>query len=199
MELKYVGDIPIVSKKGVGFDKTQPDKYMYLHAAVELLEALSYGETTTTEHLYSAKDKELSSDELLTLIKKHVPNIEALFESYDKKAHDYVHDLVNRVRENDALTTDERTAWLENIKLMRAYYYQYVVNESAYTAALNALGDEIHEARIQEVTVPMFKNYGMVLNDLVFVLENRKSPIDSKVEINSVNEQLVMQISFSHR
>jgi len=36
MQLKYVGAMPVVSEKGVGFDKTKPDKFTFLYAAVEL-------------------------------------------------------------------------------------------------------------------------------------------------------------------
>jgi len=199
MQLKYVGDLPIVSKKGVGFDKTQPDKYNYLYAAVELLEALSYGATETTQHLYKTENKALDDAEVLNLIQKHVQNLDTLFEEADKKAHDYIHSLVDRINENDALNADEKTAWLENIKLMRAYFYQYVTNQSAYEAALDALGEEIHEGRIKEVSVPMFKNYGLVLDDLSVVLGNRKSPIDANMEVIPVKDKLQFKITFSHR
>ncbi len=43
MELKYVGAKPKVSGKGVSFDQTKPDKYTFLTAAVELLEAFDAG------------------------------------------------------------------------------------------------------------------------------------------------------------
>lgn len=198
MELKYVGDMPLVSRTGVGFDKTQPDKYQYIYASIELLEALSYGETEVTQHLYRAPDKELKPQELLEMIKKYVPNIDEVFESCDAKAHDLVHDLVNRVKDNDSLSDDGRTAWLENIKIMRAYYYQYVINQNAYEAALEVLGDEIHDGHIKEIRVPMFKNYGAVLTDLVGVLEKRKVPIDSEMIIEQRDEGIVGILFITH-
>ena len=198
MELKYVGDMPLVSRTGVGFDKTQPDKYQFIYASIELLEALSYGETEVTQHLYRAQDKELKPRELLEMIKKYVPNIDEVFESCDTKAHDLVHDLVNRVKDNDSLSENGRTAWLENIKIMRAYYYQYVINQNAYEAALEVLGDEIHDGHIKEIRVPMFKNYGAVLADLVGVLEKRKAPIDSEVIIEQTDEGIVGILTITH-
>jgi hypothetical protein len=36
MKLKYVGAMPTVSSKGVGFDEFKPDKYTFLNASVEL-------------------------------------------------------------------------------------------------------------------------------------------------------------------
>jgi len=198
MKLKYVGDMPKVSSQGVGFDHTQPDKYMYLQAAVELMEALGYGATETTKHLYKTKDKQLSSDELLTLLKKHIKDIDDILKQRDANAKELVEKLQQRVESNDSLSEDEKTAWLKNIKIMRDYYYQYVTNESAYTAALDALANEIHEGRIKEVSIPMFKNYGMVLNDLSEVLKNRKSPIDSDLMITTQENGLVGTIKFYH-
>jgi len=198
MKLKYVGDMPLISQHGVSFDHMQPDRYKFLQATVELLEALSYGPSETTQHLYKIEHRELTPSRLMDLIHKHIPNIDIAFESSDKKAHDLIHDLVNRVNDNDALSADEKTAWLENIKIMRAYYYQYVINKSAYEAALEALGDEIAEGRIEEVTVPVIKNYGVVLNDLVSVLEQRKVPIEAKIKIELNGKDLVAKLTMNY-
>jgi len=194
MQLKYVGDMPLISMYGVGFDHTQPDRYKFLHAAVELLEALSYGACETTQHLYRTQDKELSSQELMDTIKKYVSNLEAIFKSCDYKAHELIHDLVNRVKANNDLNEDEKVAWLENIKIMRAYYYQYIINKNAYEAALEMLGNEIYDGGIKEVSAPLFKNYGSVLTDLVGVLERRKPVIDAEVRIEQTADGLVAKL-----
>lgn len=199
MELKYVGDMPKVSKNGVSFDHARPDKYTYLQAAAELLEALSYGATKTTQHLYHAKNKELGSSDILQILRAHVKNIDLVFDAREEKADEFVHELKERVRENDALTEDEKEAWLGNIRLMKEYFFQYVANDSVYHAALDALGDEIDEGKIKEVSVPMFKNYAMVLNDLVGVMEKRKAPIDSKVEVREENGKLIGTLYITHR
>jgi len=199
MQLKFVGDLPIVSKHGVGFDHTQADKYSYLQAAVELLEALSYGPTETTQHLYKTENHTLGGDELFHLLKKHIKDIDGLILRRDEKAEEYVNELIQRVNENEALSEDERVAWIGNIKLMKEYFIQYVTNKTAYEEALRALGDEIAIGKVQEVSVPMFKNYGMLLNDLVRVLEQRKQPIDSQVNIEDKDGTLIVRLDITHR
>ncbi len=198
MELKYVGDMPKVSKSGVSFDHSKVDKYTYLTAAVELLEALSYGATETTKHLYNPKRKELSSGELLDLLKKFCKNLDEVFETREEKANELISHLEQRVEENESLSADGRTAWLNNIKMMSDYYLQYVTNASAYECALDALADEIHDGRIKEVSIPMFRNYGMVLNDLKTTLVNRRSPIDSDMEVKETDKGLLGIFTFSH-
>ena len=198
MELKYVGDMPRVSQHGVGFDSTKPDKYIYLHAALELLEALSYGSTETTQHLYKSQQQDLKPDELLNSLKKYIKNMDEVYATRVKKAEHLVEELQKRVHENKSLSDDERTAWLKNIDIMKDYYLQYVTNQSVYEAALNALADEIAEAKVKEVTIPMFRNYGIVLHDLQSVLENRKAPIDSDLEIRSGEHGIVGTMYFHH-
>ncbi len=199
MELKYVGDMPKVSKNGVGFDSTKVDKYTYLTAAVELLEALSYGATETTQHLYRAKGKELTSTQLLELLKKFCNNIDEVFQTRNEKSNTLIQGLIDRVNENDLLSDDERKAWLNNIDIMTDYYIQYVTNASAYECALNVLAEQVKVAKIKEVSIPLFRNYGMVLNDLKPVLVALKSPIDTDMKVNTTDDGLLATVTFSHR
>jgi len=198
MQLKYVGDMPIVSMHGVTFDHTQPDKYTYLHATIELLEALSYGPSETTEHLYKIEGNDMTSSDLLVKLKKYVANIDEIAQKAVKHAEELVDDLERRVNENSSLTDPEKEAWLGNIHLMREYYLQYVTNKTAYEAALDALADEVHYSKVKQVKVPMFRNYGIVLHDLTEVLQLRKSPIDSKIDIALTPQGLVATVDFYH-
>ncbi len=199
MELKYVGDMPKVSKNGVSFDHTKVDKYTYLTAAVELLEALSFGATKTTQHLYNAKGREFTPSELLELLKKFCKNLDKVFEAREDKSNKLVQGLIDRVEENDSLNSDERKAWLRNIEMMRDYYMQHVTNASAYECALQVLANEIKVAQVKEVSIPLFRNYGIVLNDLQPVLGALKSPIDTDMKIETTSEGLLATMTFSHR
>ena len=199
MELKYVGDMPQVSQHGVSFDHTQVDKYTYLTAAVELLEALSYGATETTQHLYNSRGEEYSALELLDLLKKFCGELDRVFDEREEKSNRLVQGLIERVESNDSLSYDEKKAWLNNIDMMRDYYLQHTTNASAYKCALKALALEIHEAKVQEVSIPMFRNYGIVINDLEMVLRNMKSPIDLDMKIETTQKGLLGTVKFLHR
>jgi len=198
MKLQYVGNMPIVSKNGVGFDPLQPDRYLYLHAALELLEALSYGATEQTQHLYKTEHKDIKPNELLEGLKKYIKNLDEIYATREAKAEHLVDDLIKRVHENETLNGDEKRAWLNNIKIMKDYYLQYITNKIVYEAALDALADEIAVAKVKQVTVPMFRNYGIVLKDLQNVLANRKAPIDSQMEVESTADGIIGTIKFSH-
>ncbi len=179
MKLKYVGAKPIVSGRGVSFDQTKPDRYTFLNAAVELLEALSFEVTENKKiYLYDITGKEYKGNELIELLKKHCTNPEEAFANMQEKTNAMIEKYTNRVKENDTISADERRAWLGNIKIMRDYYLQYVTNESAYECALNALADMIHKEHIEYITVPLGRNHGLVLSHLVDVLRDHKPPYD---------------------
>jgi hypothetical protein len=184
MELKYVGAKPKVSGRGVSFDQSKPDKYTFLTAAVELLEALSFEVTEDKKiYLYNVVRKEYSSSELLELLKKHCTDLDDVFASREEKTNELIEEYISRVKENDTVSADERRAWLGNIEIMRDYYLQYITNESAYQCALDALADKIHQSHIEEVTFPLGRNHGLVLSHLVQVLTDHRPPYDATLSI----------------
>jgi len=199
MKLKYVGDLPSVSDKGVGFDKTQPDKYNLLQPAVELLESLSYGATETTQHLHNLSGQSYSDEDLLEMLKKHCVDTKSMFATCEDKTNDLIERLITRVLENTTISEDGRRAWLNNIKLMRDYYLQYVINETAYNCTLDALAQQIKVAKVKEVVFPMYKNYGTVLHELIYVLAHLKSPIDAVLSVEAGSDKFEGKFSISHR
>lgn len=199
MQLTYVGALPRISSTGVSFDQTQPDKYTFLTAAVELLDALDFGPTPTTQHLHQTAGKEYSGSELMELLKHYCKDLEHIFESREEKAKAMIDELTGRVHENRILDEFERQAWLKNIDLMSDYYLQYVTNESAYRCALETLAQEIHDAQIKEVSFPMVRNYGIVLHDLIPVLEHCRPPIDAELNIEKKEKDFFVILSIRHR
>jgi len=186
MELKYVGAKPKVSGRGVTFDQSKPDRYTFLTAAVELLEALSFDVTEDKKiYLYNVIRKEYSGAELVELLKKHCTDLDSVFASREEKTNALIEKYISRVKENDTVSADERRAWLGNIEIMRDYYQQYITNESAYQCALNALAEKIHQLHIEEVTFPLGRNHGLVLSHLVQVLRDHRPPYDVTLSIEA--------------
>jgi hypothetical protein len=184
IKLKYVGAKPKVSGKGVTFDQTKPDRYTFLNAAVELLEALSFElKKDKKVYLHDVQKKEYNSRKLTELLKKHCGDLDAIFDSREETTKEMIKKYTDKVKKNDKIGKDERRAWLGNIKVMHDYYLQYVTNESAYECALNALADKIHKSHIETVTFPLGRNHGLVLSHLVDVLRDHKPPYDVTLSV----------------
>ncbi len=198
MELKYVGAKPKVSQHGVSFDQTKPDRYTFLQTAIELLDALSFEPSADKSiYLYQPEPKTYSSRELLEGLKKHCTNLEEVFDTREEKTNALIDNYVDKIKKNEHLTPDERTAWLGNVAIMRDYYLQYVTNESAYNCTLNVLADKIHEAHIEEVTFPLGRNYGLVFSHLLDVLRDHKPPYDATIDMLEKEGQTVGRLNMN--
>lgn len=179
-KLKYVGAKPKVSGRGVTFDQSKPDRYTFLNAAVELLEALSFeAKKEKKVYLYNVKKKDYSSAKLTELLTKYCGDLDAIFNAREEKTKALIKKYTDKVKKNKKIKKDERNAWLGNIKIMHDYYLQYVTNESAYECALNALAELIHKSHIETITFPVGRNHGLVLSHLVDVLRDHKPPYDA--------------------
>ncbi len=188
MQLKYVGAKPSVSAKGVSFDQTKPDRYTFLNAALELLEALEKsGQKEKTVDLTAIKTKIYSGRQMMDLLKKYCPNLDTIFDKREEMTNALIDKYTLRVKNNVNITEDERKAWLGNIKIMRDYYLQYVTNERAYECALNALADKIHDFHINEIIFSLGNNYGLVFSHLIPVLTDHKPPYDAEIKVEREN------------
>jgi len=199
MKLKYVGAMPLISDKGVGFDHTQPDKYTFLNAVAELLEGFDFGAREKIQHLHNTSGKEYAEGELTTVLKKYCSDIDEALTKRDEKFKVLKKDLIQRVHENLIISKEGKDAWLNNIELMNDYCHQFVTNDTAYQCALRALGEELYVAKIEEVTFPMFRNYGLVLHDLDNVLQHRKPPIDTTLTVETGINGFVGKLTIVHR
>ncbi len=198
IKLKYVGAKPKVSGKGVTFDQTKPDRYTFLNAAVELLEALSFEVAENKKvYLYDIQKKEYNSRKLTELLKKHCGDLDAIFNSREEITKAMIKKYTDKVKKNDKIGKDERRAWLGNIKVMHDYYLQYVTNESAYECALNALAKKIHKSHIETISFPLGRNHGLVLSHLVDVLRDHKPPYDATLRVKDDNGVAVGELDMN--
>jgi len=184
MKLKYVGAKPTVSQHGVNFDQTKPDKYTFLSAALELLEALDFDSSDTQSlHLFHPNTSDYSESELLSRLEKYCDGLNSMMDQCEEKTTELIQKYRKKVADNQHLNADERSAWLGNIDIMRDYYLQYTVNESVYECLLNVMAEKIHTLNIDYVTFPLGRNYGLVLSHLVEVLKDHKPPYDATISV----------------
>jgi len=186
MRLKYVGAYPIVTHKGVLFDQTKPDSYKFLNAALEIMEAISSKSDDEHSIDIEANDiKDYDSTTLEDLLQKYCDDFDGLLQLHDKKTQETISNYFEGAKNNPNLSQDEKNALLNNIKIMQEYYRQYIANEIAYECALKALSNLIHQNKIDDITFMVGRNYGLVLNHLVQVLQDSVPPYDATMEFFS--------------
>ena len=196
MELKYVGAKPIVSQHGVTFDQNRPDKYTFINSAIELLEALNrdINDDEVIEPK-SFKYEELNGKQLLEKLELYCKDIDEVFATREALTEELIDRYKSSVENNSNLTNDEKMAWLGNIRLMKDYYLQYITNENAYNAILNALADAITSKHIKEILFPIGRNYALVLGHLADTLIDHKPPVDAKMTFEDKDGEAIGKLS----
>ncbi len=195
MHLQYVGSKPIVSAKGISFDKTKPDHYTFLTAAIEFLDALeSQKDGEKDIDLRGLEIKEYNSSELFDMLEKYCTNLEDIFDAREEKTDAFIEKYISDIKENERLTNIEKEAWIGNVQIMRNYYMQYITNESAYECALHLLADKLHQHHIETIHFPIGRNHGLLLNNLDGILRDHKPPYDVTLTIEEDNDGKVIGI-----
>jgi hypothetical protein len=181
MLLKYVGSYPVVTHKGVSFDSTKPDKYTFFNALFEILEIVNSSEDR--DIIIDTKEtKHYTSRDLIELLKEYCLDIDSIIEAKEKRVEQVIDNYSQSAKSNTGLSLDEKSAILGNISIMRDYYKQYMINEKVYEVALEKLADILSEKHIDTITFVLGHNYGMVLSDLILVLQEHKPPYDATME-----------------
>ena len=190
MKLQYVGARPIVSKNGVSFDQTKPDKYTFLPVAIELLEALDsvQADENGVIDLKNLDAKEYRPSVLLELLKKHCDDMLPLAEESDRETEAWIDETQERVKKSTSLSPNDRTALLGNIRIMRDYYRQYMINEFAYDCLLKKMADKMVKRHIHEIAFKLYQNFGLVFSHLIPILTDHRPPVDAQISIQEDNE-----------
>jgi len=199
MKLTYIGPKPIVTQHGITFDKSEPDRFVFLHAAIEIIEVL---EDCVKDSSCSIKDgivdlshwdgMKFSDDEIQELVKKHCDNIEQIIDKREERLQQLLKELKENVNTASTLTSDEKEAWLGNIEIMKDYYMQFIENELAYECMLDVLIRDIKKRNIKEIIFALYRNYGFVFSYLKEMLINTsKYPLDAELKIETKDNKLV--------
>ena len=189
-KVKLVGPMPRVSDRGVTFDTSKEDKYLYLGAALQLAEAFDV-HGVAHDIVYRPRRSELSETQINEMLEKYCDKLDEYAKAREEKAKGQADELRRRVSEATTISEEAKKAWLKNIDMMVDYYMQYITNEAAYECVLDRLGDEIVNAKIEEIKIPMFHRFGVVLHDLMERLEKRKPPVDSEFSVEYTPDGLI--------
>ena len=199
MELKYVGPKPIISHTGIEFDNNKDDKFAYLNIVVQLLKALDHDYFEDKTYTYQANTTRLSNDEMMMELKKYCPNLDSLMQRTNHSVEEEVEHQIRRAKENSVLNEEEKEALEKNIEMMQDYMIQRSVNKSVYYCAIDALAELLKKDHIDHVIAPMFQKFAHVFHSVQGVLQKRRFPIDTKLDIYQENGKLLVKLQVLNR
>jgi len=182
MNLKYAGPRPLISAKGVHFDKSKEDKHVYLSFVVELIKAVDHEYLETKPYSYPLSHL-CSCDEYLSFLKGRYPAIVEEIEEHKKETEQMFEEELQQVRGNCFLCEEEKEAFIKNLSLMRNYRLQRTINKAAYYSGINYLAEVIHRERIYYVSAPILPIYFHIFHSVQGALVKRHPPMDSSIDI----------------
>ena len=202
MELQYVGAKPIVDQHGVDFDRSEPDRYIFIQAVLELIESIEAchddscsGVVDITAH----SGTQLSARKLAELAKKHCSEkIEQIIKEQKLRLDTLISEYKQSVHDNPLLQPEDKEAWLGNIDIMEDYYRQFVQNEVVYECLLDILARDLYQKKIKEIIFHLGNNYGFVFSYLQNVLGEHKPPLDADMQIEVKNGKTIGHFFIRH-
>ncbi len=183
MKIKYVGAKPVVSQHGVNFDQSKPDRYTFIEPAIRILEQIEGKDEGAV--VLDTEMKSLSDSQMLEKTKQYCDNIETLSAERVKKTEELIKELEESVNSSVSLNTDEKRAYLGNIKIMKNYYMQYITNELVYKCLLEKLADKLAYSHIEKLEFKAVNNFGLTLSHLITVLRDHKPPLDATLDFDN--------------
>jgi len=194
MELKYVGPKPIISHTGIEFDNNKDDKYAYLNIVVQLLKALNHDYFENKTYTYQTDTARLSDNEMLSELKKFCPQIDSLMEKRNHDIEEEIQHQIQRAKENTVLSEEDKSTLQNNIEMMHDYMVQRSINKSVYYCTIDALAELLKKDHIDYVIAPMFQKFAHVFHSVQGVLQKRKFPIDTKLDIYQQDGKLLVKL-----
>ncbi len=193
-KLEYVGPKPLISHRGIDFDKNQDDKFNVLPVLIELIKALDHDYFEDKQYTFEAHPKELSYTELMQNLQHYCPHLEDLMQVETSHVENHMQDEVVRIGESQTLNTEEKEIFKNNLKIMHDYLLQFALNQAVYNCALKKLAELVTKDHIDYINVPLFQKYAYVLHNLQAILKEQQHPIDTQLDFIEKDEKVIAQL-----
>ncbi len=171
INLKYTGNKPLISQKGISFESKE-DKYEYIEPSAHLLKLISQMKNSEEMETLSPK-KLLNQNEILEIIYKEISNIEQI---YENKISSYKKSLdleKSKIDEIPNLNENEKEVFKRNFDFMLPYRIQRETNKIVYEEIMEKIANLTLKKEIKEIKTPLSKTFLHVLQSLKNRLFNK--------------------------
>lgn len=192
-KVAYVGPRVEISNHGITYRYSKEDKYLYLAAALEILEDIDndYEKKLSYSHLYT--NKPLKEEDLHKILERYEKGVEeCILEESRKYKLKRLHEI-EHILQMPHLTDTDKNTWIKNIEIMQDYRIQRAINKMYYFHTIEDIVQVIRHKKIKEISVPFNKNFFHVLNTLKGTLITGKPSLEVKVtaEYNNDNRMVL--------
>lgn len=192
MEVKYSGPRPVITEHGISFKNGKEDKYVYLMASLQILQAIDRSFEDKKSYSYDLQTKRLENDEMLEILKQYEPDIQKIAEDemieYSHKLDEEIESIDNRALLNPL----EKQTLKNNLKLMKDYRIQRAVNKIYYMHTIKDIARIIKREQIKEIDAPFYEKFWHILQTIEGELARHR--ISSKLKLTNENDNLKLHL-----
>lgn len=187
LTLHYTGPKPRISHQGITFHKGKEDKYLYLHSAIKILQAIDKDYSKQVRHETHFDKKENHSDyEILELLQHYEPAFQTHIEHEMSAYKDHINEMIEEVNRHP-LSEIEKKTWINNITLMKRYLLQRATNKLVYIHTIKIIKKLIRKYKIKEININFTLRNWHILTSIAGNLAygiKRSTPTKISIETN---------------
>ena len=183
MKLKYVGPRPVISQHGIQFKNGKEDKYVYLMIALQILKSIDKDYDKTKAYSYDTSTKRLSDAEMMEVINSYEDKLNETILSEEESYKLRIKKEIETIKQRGNLKDIEKTAWINNIKLMSNYRIQRAVNKIFYMHCIDHIKNVILRENIKEIDTPFYEKFWHVLQTIQGSLGVGRKSVNTNIEI----------------
>jgi len=185
MTIKYAGPRPEISQHGIQFKDGKEDKYVYLLISMQILKAIDKDYEEQKSYSYGLDTKRIPDSDLLKMILEYEPEIETHVKNEEQNYKQKLDEEFENVEQRKDLKEIEKTAWLNNLNIMREYKIQRAVNKIYYIHSIKHITKIIKREKIKEIDTPFYEKYWHVLQTIQGKLSEGRDSVGSDLRVKS--------------
>jgi len=187
MQIHYAGPRPRISHQGVFFDKGKEDKYIYLNAAVGILQAIDKDYTVQDRYeTFIHKNNKFTDEKIVEILKQYDADLETEIEQGVRQYEQHIDEMAKRVKVKP-LSEEERRIWITNIHMMRPYLLQREINKLYYIYAIRMIKNIIRQKKIREIEIDFTLLNWHILESIAGNLEYGTKSVPTRIKIEPDN------------
>ena len=181
IKIAYVGDKPMITEHGVGFEPKH-DKFEYIEPAVHILDMVdSIDGAKTTDKITLNVD--MTPEMVFNTLKHTHSDFENIFHEEINKYQKHLDDEITEAYAKPNLSQIEQETLARNLEEMREYRVQRATNKIVYEEIINKSVALILEKKITKVVVHYNNQFLHAIESISSTLARGKAAPDTDINI----------------
>ncbi|WP_421717140.1 hypothetical protein [Arcobacter arenosus] len=198
MKLKYTGPKELISPHGVSFKRGKDDKYVYIHPAIQIYNAIHHDYEKDKIYTLNIEGKRLNDNELTEKILQLKPELKEYFDEEVESIKNYLDKEIESINGLNEFTEDEKKIYKNNLIIMKNYRIQRAFNKTVYTKLIEIIVDDIFIHKLKEINAPFNERFWHIFQTIQGELSNHNHrSIGSKLDILHDDDYLSISLKIN--